>query len=73
MNVRVFDRISAISDEPNKRVPARVDALFAKAGISVPHNSGKIPINDVDAALKGLSIDERLEIKGQLKALALID
>lgn len=65
--------IRAIADEPNKRVPARIDALFAKAGVAVPHDDRKISIYEVDVALKGLSIEARLEIKGQLRALALID
>lgn len=65
--------IRAIAEEPKKKVPARIDALFAQAGVAVPQDGRKIPIFEIDEALKGLSIETRLEIKGQLKALALID
>lgn len=74
MSVKAFDYISAtVTEESKRKVPARIDALFAKAGVSVPQDGSKIPIGDVDEALKGQSIEVRLEIKSQLRALALID
>ena len=73
MREKVFDRIVATADETATKVPCRIDALFAKAGVAVPRDGRRIPLGQVDVALKGLSIEARLEIKSQLRALALID
>lgn len=73
MSVKVFDWIRATVSEQATKVPARIDVLFAKAGVAVPRDGRRIPIGQVDVVLNGLSIETRLEIKSQLRALALID
>jgi hypothetical protein len=73
MNVLFAEKITAVADTKNDRgVPLPILSLFAKAGIHIPL-AGKVTLPDVDAALKGLPIDERLRIKTQLKALNVID
>jgi len=74
MKVLFADRIVAQIDEraPQKRLTSGVGVLFAKAGIAVPYDGSKIPIAQVDAALEGLSVQERLRAKCELRDLKLI-
>ncbi len=69
-----FEKISAVASDGQggKRCPARIEALFAAADVTVP-SVGVIPIGKVDLALKGRSVEERLQIKVTLRQLGLID
>ncbi|MDI1347389.1 MAG: hypothetical protein PSV22_25365 [Pseudolabrys sp.] len=75
MSVLFADKITAQIESPDssKRLPSPIAVLFAKAGVSVPADGRKIPIGEVDHALKGLNVEERLRLKGRLKELRLID
>jgi hypothetical protein len=73
MSVLVFDRIFTAdsSKAENKRVPHRIAVLLAKAGVKIP-DSGTIALAQVDKALNGLNVEERMRIKSELAELKLI-
>ena len=73
MSVLVFDRIFTAdsSKAENKRVPQRIAVLLAKAGVKIP-DSGTIALSQVDKALTGLNVEERMRIKSELAELKLI-
>lgn len=75
MRVLFAERIRAEIEKPedSKRLPSPIAILFAKAGVSLPASGHKVPIGQVDLALKGLGVEERLRLKGRLKELRLID
>jgi hypothetical protein len=74
MSVKFADKIEAVVDTKyeSPRLPPQIAKLFAKAGVLV-HSTGTIPMMQVDAALKGLSIEQRMTIKSELASLKLID
>lgn len=77
MSVLVFEYINAIStaddnQSEKKRIPSRIGVLFANAGIGLPKAGQKIPVSELDIALKGLGIDERMTLKNELAIAGLI-
>ncbi|MEJ2626912.1 MAG: hypothetical protein P8Z80_21200 [Pseudolabrys sp.] len=60
------------SSQLRELVPERVYELFASAGIISPKEGEKVPLVKIDAALDGMSIDERMSIKANLRQAGLI-
>jgi hypothetical protein len=55
-----------------RKVPATFAKLAAAAEVTVPM-FGTMPIQKVDQALAGLSIEDRLQLKCQLRELGIIN
>jgi hypothetical protein len=73
MIVRAFDQIRGAVCDPQSRVPAKIQRILAEAKLAPPPQGETIPLPTIDAALRGMSIDRRLEIKAALRAAGLIN
>ena len=73
MSVLVFDRIEAVIDTKfeSGRLKPHLAKIFAKAGVLVP-STGTMEIAQVDKALNGLGIEQRMVIKSELAAAGVI-
>ncbi|HZR62275.1 MAG TPA: hypothetical protein VFA80_15105 [Xanthobacteraceae bacterium] len=64
--------IGGINKEMTRQpLPKAIEKLFAAADVSIPAQ-GKLSIQDVDRALAGLSISDRLHQKCKLRELGYI-
>lgn len=73
MPIKYVDRLVGPppADKP-RQVPSPFGVLAAQAGIQIPAY-GKIPLNKVDAALKGLPIEQRMRLKAMLHEAGFIN
>lgn len=75
MRTLVFAHVTTAADEAYNKTPMQqyVDSLCAEAGVNRPASGRKIPLKQIDGALKGKSITDRIRLKMKLRALDLID